>query len=120
VKQVSLYGIIILVGVVAVFGTGIATFVLGERLRNQKAVPTSIPELESVSSDIKEFQLVVKETEVTFECRPEQITERGDQGPPDFKVILVNELPDLNAPDLVSFSGCPLTEKCSNRAAETY
>ncbi len=118
-KQVSLYGIIILVGVVAVFGTGIATFVLGERLRNQKAVPTSIPEVESVSSELKEFQLMVKETEVNFECRPEQITER-DQGPPDFKVILVNELPDLNAPDLVSFSGCPLTERCSNRAAETY
>ena len=118
-KQVSLYGIIILVGVVAVFGTGIATFVLGERLRSQKAVPTSIPELESVSGDIKEFQLVVKETEVNFECLPEQTTER-DQGPPDFRVILVNELPDLNAPDLVSFSGCPLTERCSNRSAETY
>jgi len=119
VKQVSLYGIIILVGVVAVFGTGIATFVLGERLRSQKAVPTSIPELESVSGDIKEFQLVVKETEVNFECLPEQITDR-DQDPPDFKVILVNELPDLNAPDLVSFSGCPLTDRCPDRAVETY
>ena len=118
-KQASLYGIIILVGVVAVFGTGIATFVLGERLRSQKAVPTSIPELESVSSDIKEFQLVVKETEMNLECLPEQVTE-GDQGHPAFKVILVNELPDLNAPDLVSFSGCPLADRCSNRAAETY
>jgi hypothetical protein len=119
VKQASLYGFIILVGVVAVFGTGIATFVLGERLSSQKAVPTGIPELESVSGDIKEFQLVVKETEVNFECLPEQITER-DQGPPDFRVILVNELPDPHTPDLVSFSGCPLADRCSNRAAETY
>jgi hypothetical protein len=121
VKQASLYGIVILVGAaaVALFGTGIATFVWGEGLRSQKAVSVGIPELESINGDIKEFQLVAKEPEVNLECRPDQMSER-EQSLPDFEVILVNELPDPHAPQLVSFSGCPLANRCSYRAAETY
>jgi len=123
VKQVSLYGIVILAGVVALFSTGIATFVLGEQWRSQQIEPTAsvtnLPALESVSDDIREFQLVVKETEVKFECHPEQVTE-SDQFLPDIKIILVNKVPDLRAPELVSFSGCPLAARCSKGAAETF
>jgi hypothetical protein len=120
-KQVSLYGIVVLVGAVALalFGTGIATFPWGEGLRHQKVMAVSIPELESVTGEVKEFQLVVKEAEVNLECRPELMSER-EQPLPDFKVILVNELSNPHAPELVSFSGCPLTDRCANRAAETY
>ncbi len=120
-KQASLYGIVILVGAaaVALFGTGIATFMLGETLHSQESVSASIPELESINGDIKEFQLVAKEPEMNLECRPDQMSE-PEQVLPNFEVILVNELPDPHAPQLVSFSGCPLANRCSDRTAETY
>ena len=121
-KKTALYGIVILVGAIALalFGTGIATFARGEDLlRRQKDMAVSIRELGSVSGETKAFQLVVKEPEVTFVCRPE-LMNKGEQPLPEFELILVNDLPDRPAPELVSFSGCPLTDRCANRTAETY
>jgi hypothetical protein len=119
VKQVSLYGILILIGVAALFGAGVATFGLGDTLASQTAAPAGLPDLEPIGGEMKAFQLVVKEPEVKFVCRPELMNE-GEQPLPDFELILVNDLPDQHAPELVSFSGCPLTDRCVNRAAETY
>ena len=121
-KQTGLFGIIILVGAVAValLGTGIATFAWDGGLRHQNVRVVSIPELESVSGEMKEFQLVVKEPTVKLECRRPELMSEREQSLPDFEIILVTELPDPHAPALVSFSGCPLADTCANRAAETY
>ena len=118
-KQVSLYGIMLLIGVAALFGAGLATFALGDMLRSQTAAPASIPELEPANGELKVFQLVVKEPVAKFVCRPELVHE-SEQPLPDFELILVNDLPDRPAPELVTFSGCPLTDTCSRRVAETY
>lgn len=121
-KKATLYGIVILVGAIALglFGTGIATFARGEDLlRRQKDMAVTIPALEPVNGEMKAFQLVVKEPVARFVCRPELMNE-PEQPLPDFELILVNLLPDRPAPELVTFSGCPLADTCSRRAAETY
>jgi hypothetical protein len=121
IRRASLFGIVILVGAAAsaLLGTGIATFAWEEGLPHQNVGAISIPELEPVSGDATGFQLVVKEPEVKLECRPELMSER-EQSLPNFEVILVNELPDPHAPELVTFFGCPLADSRSNRAVETY
>lgn len=120
-KKVSLYGSVILVGMfaLALFGAGIATFGLGDTLRRQIVAPADLPALEPIGGEMKAFQLVVKEPVAQSVCRSELMNEPG-QPLPDFELILVNDLPDRPAPELVSFSGCPLTDTCSRRAAETY
>ena len=120
-KPVSFLGIVILAGAaaLALFGAGMTTFGLVENLRSQEVRTVSLPELVSASGDVKEFQLMAKEPELNLECRPELMSDH-EQSLPDFEIILVTDLPDRHAPKLVTFSGCPLTDNCTNRAAETY
>ena len=108
-RLLILYGTIILFGLMAAIGVGLVTFLLGERLSSHRAAPISISGSEPVGTEAKEFQLVVKETEVNFECPAGPIFEQ-QRVSPHLEVVLVNEPPDLRVTELVSMSGCPLSD----------
>ena len=122
-KESILYGIIVLLGLVAVNGVGLTTFWLGEHLHSQNAAPITVADQEKVEIDPPEFHLVVKEAAENLDC-PTGVVAGPDWIASNRELILVTKLPDAGTPSLVSLSGSPVDYDCSDRAPasvkETY
>ena len=117
-RQLVFYGLVFLLGLVTVVGVGVTTFLLGERLLSQEVSNTGIPELGPDQENSIGFELVVS-TMGTNPCSAHSLTTMPELIPPDLELILVGDYPDKIEPNLVSFSGYPVIDRCANRATDT-